>query len=111
MSNKKSLVKSLQILLPDEMSGDKKGLLSNWIHIAMNKKCWDHKIEKLKKPGVNIPEPSSTDQNRDNYNHNTPQSPPPPSPHDTVVGEIQQPPLWDLLSKYLAWNQMQVKEK
>ena len=80
MSNKKSFVKSLQILLPDEMSGDKKGLLNNWIHIAMNKKCWDHKIEKLKKPGVNIPEPSSTDQNRGNYNHNTPKSPPPPSP-------------------------------
>ena len=40
-------------------------------------KTWDHKIEKLNKPGVNIPEPPPPPgHNNNNHNHNTPPSPP-----------------------------------
>ena len=76
-TNKKSIVKSLQLLLPDEMGNDKQGLLSNWIEIARNKKLWDYKIEKLKRPGVEIPQPECTQGTRNNDdNSSPPQSPP-----------------------------------
>ena len=35
------------------MKNDKKGLLSNWLDIALDKKMRLHKIELLKRPGVN----------------------------------------------------------
>ena len=56
-TNRVSIVISLQLLLPEEMEGDKCGNLSNWINVATHPKLWAHKIEKLKRPGVDIPEP------------------------------------------------------
>ena len=73
-TNKKSIVKSLHLLLPEEMKNDNQGLMSNWINIARNKKLWNHKIEKLKQPGVEMPEPPPEP---DNASNNPPPSPPP----------------------------------
>ena len=55
------------------MENDKQGLLKNWIDVARNEKMWNYKIEKLKCPGVNIPEPEFTPGHRNNNNN-----PPPP---------------------------------
>ena len=73
-TSKKSIVNSLRILLPDEMGEDRQGLMSNWINIARNKRLWNHKIEKLKRPGVDIPSPTPETNNTSN---NPPPSPPP----------------------------------
>ena len=73
-TSKKSIVNSLRILLPDEMGEDRQGLMSNWINIARNKRQWNHKIEKLKRPGVDIPSPTPETNNTSN---NPPPSPPP----------------------------------
>ena len=56
-TNKNSVVKALKTLLPESMESDKQGHLENWINTAMHEKLWNHKIEKLKRPGVEIPEP------------------------------------------------------
>jgi len=45
-TNKKSIVKSLQLLLPNKMGNDKQGLLANWIDIARDKNLWNYKIKK-----------------------------------------------------------------
>ena len=59
------------------MGNDKQGLLSNWIEIARNKKLSDYKIEKLKRPGVEIRQPECTQGIRNNDdNSSPPQSPP-----------------------------------
>ena len=74
-TNKKSIVKSLQILLPDEMSEtihvkDKEtghmiakqklnnsGKMKLWLKVAMDTILWRWHICKLKQPGVEIPRP------------------------------------------------------
>ena len=53
------------------MANDKQSLLRNWIHVARDKNMWNYKIEKLKRPGIDIPEPQSSQGHR-NSDHNHP---------------------------------------
>ena len=66
ITNKKSIVKSLKILLPEEMGNNKYGDLRRWLEIATDKKLWDYKIAKLKNPNLDIPESPSQDPNENN---------------------------------------------
>ena len=94
MTNKKSMVKSLHLLLPAEMTEPKQvrnrvtkemeikqvlnkdGKTSLWINIALDTALWEWHIEKLRQPGVEIPPP---DPNRRSSNTS---STPPPSPNN-----------------------------
>ena len=78
MTNKKSIVKSLKILLPDEMGKNNYGDLNRWIDIAMDKKMWDYKIAKLKNPGLDIPEPEPQSQSQNSNNNGNQDIPPSP---------------------------------
>ena len=91
-TNKKSLVKSLQLLLPEQMQEMKEvknrqtgelelksvpnnnGRMNIWLDLALDEKLWDWHIEKLRQPGVDVPPPA---QNNSNV---PPPPPPPPSP-------------------------------
>ena len=73
-TNKTTVVKALKTLLPETMESDDKGHLGNWINIAMDVKIWNYKIERLKRPGVEIPEPPS------GPNHSSSSAPPPSPP-------------------------------
>ena len=100
ITNKKSIVKSLKILLPEEMGNNKYGDLRRWLEIATDKKLWDHKIAKLKNPNMDIPEPPSQNPNENNNQDSPPPSPPrqrrrrnnttPPNPQNNEILEAYQ---------------------
>ena len=92
-TNKKSLVKSLQLLLPEQMEETKQvknrqtgelelktvpnnnGRMNIWLDLALDEKIWEWHIEKLRQPGVDVPPPA-----QNNSNEPPPPPPPPPSP-------------------------------
>jgi hypothetical protein len=96
-TNKKAMVRSLNALLPEETTEtftvkckstntyitktrqNPNGKLSNWYHIALDKKLWDWHIHKLTHQNSSIPKPSPTrpsahpasnhDSNNDSSHH------------------------------------------
>ena len=60
MTNRRSIIKSLKILVPEYMGRKYFGDLNRWIDIAMDKNLWDYLWNcetKPKNPVLDIPEP------------------------------------------------------